>query len=92
MFCGSIGVSWPMAIARSASPCFSASAASMTASDPPTLWLVMQAFEPFSRLRMPTWHSTLFGSVRSSHIGFTDSASFAPKAWRSPPVSLISGK
>ena len=43
----------------------------MTASAPPTLWLVMQAFAPFSRLRMPTWHSTLFGSVRSSHIGLT---------------------
>ena len=47
-------------------------------------WLVMQAFGPLRPWRMPTWQSTLLGSVRSSHIGLTVAASSWPKAFRSP--------
>ena len=64
----------------------------MTASVPPTLWLVMQAFGPLRPCRMPMWPSTLLGSVRSSHIGLTVLASSRPNAGRSPLASVISGK
>ena len=46
---------------------------------PLMLWLVMQAFGPFKPWRMPTWHSTLLGSVRSSHIGIHGVAQLAPE-------------
>ena len=64
----------------------------MTASVPPTLWLVMHAFAPLSPCLMPMWPSTLFGSVRRSHIGFTVFASSRPNAGSSPPAAANSGK
>ena len=64
----------------------------MIASAPLMLWLVMQAFGPLSPCRMPTWQSTLFGSDRSSHIGFTVAPSSRPKAGRLPSAAASSGK
>ena len=64
----------------------------MIASEPLMLWFVMHAFGPFRPCRMPTWQSTLFGSDRSSHIGFTVAPSSRPKAARLPSAAASSGK
>src|SRR6266699_7299619 len=82
----------PTATARSASPWRNASAASITDKVPPALWLVMQALLPLRLYLMPTWQSTLLGSVRRSHIGLTALPSSRPKVSRSPCDSLIRGK
>ena len=56
------------------------------------LWLVMHALEPLKPYLMPMWPSTLLGSVRRSHIGFTVLASSRPNVGMSPFAVVSSGK
>ncbi len=65
---------------------------SITASDPLQLWLVMHALLPFSPYLMPMWPSTLLGSERSSHIGFTVLANSRPNSGKLPSAVASSGK
>ena len=87
-----MGASCPTASARSASPVRKASIASITASVPPMLWLVMHAFAPLNPWRMPIWPRTLFGSVRNSHIGLTLLESSWPKAGNFSYATVSNGK